>query len=202
MKASSGYVRSEVTCKQIHNFVPVTMVPFYNPRREVYGLLMLSTLNTVMKLKKAFTLQPVVIFQMLVLMMWIPVRTGDKPNAVAAIRTKTKLPSTVGRKGVSVGRQMTVLEGKRVERREGDKGTNGTKKKGRRELLAKSYLTDHAAVCNITCWMRSVIRIFKATVTFQTFLAVQTTMLQASVTLSLHRQENWTVRLWIFSFSF
>jgi hypothetical protein len=42
---------------------------------------MLSTLNTVMKLKKAFTLQPVATFQMLALMMRIPVGTEEKPTA-------------------------------------------------------------------------------------------------------------------------
>jgi hypothetical protein len=40
---------------------------------------------------------------------------------------------------------MTVL-GRNRKRREGDKGTNGTKKKGRRKLLVKSYLTGHAVV--------------------------------------------------------
>jgi hypothetical protein len=38
---------------------------------------------------------------------------------------------------------MTVL-GRNRKKREGDKGTKGTKKKGRRKLLATSYLTGHA----------------------------------------------------------
>ena len=91
---------------------------------------------------------------MLALMMWIPVGTGRGGatldcSAVAEIRTKTKLPSTVGRKWASVGWQMTVL-GRNRKRREGDKGTKGTKKKGRRKLLATLYLTGHAVVLSCT----------------------------------------------------
>jgi hypothetical protein len=40
---------------------------------------------------------------------------------------------------------MTVL-GRNRKKREGDKGTNGTKRKGRREVLATSYLTGQAVV--------------------------------------------------------
>ena len=71
---------------------------------------MLSTLNTVMKLKKAFTLQPVAIFQMLALMMRIPVGTGkthrsmvapslrygQKPNYLLPLKERSKFRTANG----------------------------------------------------------------------------------------------------------
>jgi len=98
-------------------------------------------------------------------------------SAVAEIRTKTKLPSTVGRKWACVGRQMTVL-GRDRKRREGDKGKNGTKKKKRKKGTTCYVILDGPCSSAVAykCWMRSVIWIFKATVKVQMFLAVQMAM--------------------------
>jgi hypothetical protein len=66
-------------------------------------------------------------------------------SAVAEIRTKTKLPSTVEGEECRTAKDSSIL-GRNRKRREGDKGKNGTKIKGRRKLLDTSYLTGHAAV--------------------------------------------------------
>jgi hypothetical protein len=97
-KASSGYARSDVTRRQIHNFVPVAMGLFGNTRREVYGAHYAAHIKYGHETQKSFYITTCSHISDVGTNDVNSCRNGKNPtldcSAVVEMRTKTELPCT------------------------------------------------------------------------------------------------------------